>query len=220
MSYPNYTRAERMADAVVHGIGVIGAIVAVTAFFWMWSPLMGWPTFLSVAVYAGALILMLSASAAYHLAAHTAARPILRRLDHAAIYLKIAGTFTPLSVVLGTAFGYAVLGLVWLLALVGAGAKLMAKRGSMTTFWWPQVALGWVGLLLLVPLWSLLPAQSLGLIVAGGMIYTVAVIFYCWESLRYANAIWHAFVLVATGCFFLGISSALAAALQLPPLPG
>lgn len=219
MSYPNYSRAERLADAVVHGVGVTGALIAVAALFWFWYPVMGWSTFLSTAVYAGALILMLSASAAYHLGAHTAARPLLRRIDHAAIYLKIAGTFTPLSVFLGTAFGYVILGLVWVLALAGAVAKLMAAPGRMTTGWVPQVALGWIGLALLVPLWSLLPPQSLGLITAGGVIYTVAVIFYCWESLRYANAIWHAFVLVATGCFFLGISTALAAALPLPPLP-
>ena len=67
-----------------------------------------------------------------------------------------------------------------------------------------------------MPLWTLLPPQSLWLILTGGIIYSVAVIFYCWETLRYANAIWHAFVLVATGCFFMGISAALASAVQIP----
>ncbi|MDM8168106.1 hemolysin III family protein [Roseovarius sp.] len=216
MSYPNYTRAERWADGIVHVTGVTAALAGVATIFWMWYQHMPWSTFVATSVYAAGLILMLSASAAYHLGAHTAARPILRRIDHAAIYLKIAGTFTPLSVLLGTAFGYIVLGLVWLLALVGAGAKLMAARGAMTTGWWPQVALGWIGVALIVPLWTLLPPQSLWLILTGGIIYSVAVIFYCWETLRYANAIWHAFVLVATGCFFMGISAALASAVQIP----
>ena len=212
MSYPDYTKPERVADGVVHVIGVTLAVVGVITLFALMSHQMGWSLFLATAIYAAALILMLTASAAYHMAAHTSARPILRRIDHAAIYLKIAGTFTPLSVFLGTAFGYVVLGLVWLLALVGAATKLLSARGRMTTGWWPQVALGWIGVTLIVPLWGLLPAQSLWLILTGGLIYTAAVIFYCWESLRFANAIWHAFVLLATGCLFLGISTALAGA--------
>ena len=217
LPYPNYTRSERLADAVVHVIGVASALVAVTVLFWLFSEHMGWGTFLAVTIYAGAMVLMLVASAAYHMAAHTTLRPVLRRIDHAAIYLKIAGSFTPLAILLGTGFGYMVLGLVWLVALIGAAAKLMAKRGNMTTGWAPQVALGWVGLLLVVPLWAVLPPSSFWFIIGGGMLYTSAVIFYCWDSLRYANAIWHACVLVATGCMFWGISTALAAALVAAP---
>jgi hemolysin III len=213
MSYPDYTRAERVADAVVHVLGVISAVAGVAIIFWLFAAEMGWPTFLATAVYAAALILMLSASAAYHMGAHTSARPILRRIDHAAIYLKIAATFTPLAIILNTSFGYIVLGCIWLLALAGAATKLLAARGRMTTGWMPQVALGWIGVALMIPLWDLLPPESLWLIVTGGLIYTGAVVFYCWESLKYANAIWHAFVLVATGCLFMGISTALAAAL-------
>jgi len=118
-----------------------------------------------------------------------------------------------LAVLLGTGFGYTVLCFVWLLALSGAVAKLMAERGKMTTGWLPQVMLGWMSVVLIVPLWDVVPETSLYLIMAGGVTYTVAVVFYCWENLRYANAIWHAFVLVATGCCFLGISTALATAL-------
>lgn len=217
MSYPNYTRSERMADAIVHVIGVLSALIAITVLFWMLSDHMGWGTFLAVSIYAVALLLMLTASAAYHMAAHTSLRPLLRRIDHAAIYLKIAGSFTPLALLLGTGFGYAVLSVVWLVAIMGAWAKLMAERGKMTTGWASQVALGWVGLALIVPLWAVLPQQSMWFIVAGGMLYTSAVVFYCWENLRYANAIWHAFVLIATGCMFWGISTAVVSALQAQP---
>lgn len=215
MSYPNYTRAERIADATIHILGVGAALAGVTMLFWLWSGRMGWATFMAVSVYAVGLLAMLTASAAYHLAAYTSLRPVLRRLDHAAIYIKIAGTVTPLAVLLGTTFGYTVLGLVWLLALGGAVAKLMAERGKMTTGWIPQVLLGWMSVVLIVPLWGLLPQTSMYLIMAGGVIYTLAVVFYCWEGLRYSNAIWHAFVLVATGCCFLGISTALATALPI-----
>ncbi|MEL6990502.1 MAG: hemolysin III family protein [Pseudomonadota bacterium] len=213
MSYPQYTRAERVADAVVHVLGVTSAVVGVYFIYAMFADRMEWPTFLGITVYAVALILMLSASAAYHMAAHTPARPILRRIDHAAIYLKIAATFTPLAILLNTSFGYAVLGLVWALALVGAVSKLLAARGQMTTGWVPQVALGWIGLALLIPLFTHLPLESVWYIAGGGLIYTGAVVFYCWDSLRFSNAIWHAFVLLATGCLFMGISTALAAAL-------
>lgn len=214
MPYPNYTRAERLADGVVHVVGLVAALSGVAVLFRSLAQQMGWSTFLATALYGFTLILMLGASAAYNMAAHTRLRPVLRRIDHAAIYVKIAGTFTPLGVLLGTMFGYVVLGLVWGLALGGAAAKLMARPGRLGSGWQTQVALGWIGLALLVPLWGVLPGQSLWLILAGGLIYTVAVIFYCLDSLPFANAIWHVFVLVATGCFFLGISGALAAALQ------
>ena len=213
MSYPDYTRAERVADAVVHVIGVTSAIIGVSVIFWLFSARMEWPTFLGTTVYAIALVGMLTASAAYHMGAHTSARPILRRSDHAAIYVKIAATFTPLAILLNSKFGYMVLALVWGLALTGAVNKLLAARGKMSTGWLPQVALGWIGVALMIPLFGHLPTVSIWCIVVGGLTYTGAVIFYCWESLRFSNAIWHAFVLIATGCLFMGISTALAAAL-------
>lgn len=214
MSYPDYTRSERLADAIVHVIGVTSAVVGVGVIFWLFAGKLEWPTFIGLTVYAVALILMLSASAAYHMAAHTSARPILRRIDHAAIYVKIAATFTPLAILLNSYFAFLVLGLVWSLALIGAAAKLLAGKGKMTTGWIPQVALGWIGVLLMIPLFGHLPTLSIWFIVIGGLTYTGAVIFYCWETLKYSNAIWHACVLIATGCFFIGISSAVAAALN------
>lgn len=209
MSYPNYTKAERIVDGIVHVIGVGFALVAVFVFFARGTNNMPTGVFWASVLYAITMVLMLSASAAYHLAAHTSARPLLRRLDHAAIYVKIAGTLTPLGVLLGTMTAYAVLSLIWLLALRGAAQKLLAARGQMTTGWVPQVALGWFGICLMIPLWPHLPDMSIKLILSGGLIYTGAVVFYCWESLKYCNAIWHVCVLVATVCCFLGISSAL-----------
>ncbi len=213
MSYPEYTRAERVADAVVHVIGVTSAVIGVSVIFWLFADRMEWLTFWGTLVYAIALVLMLTASAAYHMGAYTSARPILRRIDHAAIYVKIAATFTPLAILLNSNFGYIVVAVVWALALTGAANKLLAARGKMTTGWLPQVALGWIGVALMIPLFSHLPTVSIWYIVIGGLTYTGAVIFYCWESLRFSNAIWHAFVLIATGCFFMGISTALAVAL-------
>jgi hemolysin III len=211
--YPIYSRAERIADGAVHVAGFIAAVAGVAVMFVMWALRMDGVTLASTIVYSAALLLMLGASAAYHLYAYTPARPVLRRLDHAAIYVKIAGTFTPLSVFLGTAFGYVVLGLVWVLAIFGAASKIMTKRGQMTTGWLPYVALGWIGVALFVPLMAVLPVSSLALMLAGGLIYTAGVIFYAWEGLRFSNAIWHGFVAAASACFFMGIATALSAGL-------
>lgn len=211
--YPLYSRAERLADGAVHIAGFVAAVTGVAVLFAMWALHMDGLTLASTIVYATALLLMLGASAAYHLYAYTPARPVLRRLDHAAIYVKIAGTFTPLAAFLGTAFGYVILGLVWTLAILGAATKIMAKRGQMTSGWLPYVALGWIGVALFVPLTTVLPTTSLVLLLAGGLTYTLGVIFYAWDGLRFANAIWHGFVAVASACFFMGIATALSAGL-------
>lgn len=208
MSYPSYSRAERVADAAVHLVGVAAAVAAVAWLFARASAHTGWGVWTALAVYSAALLIMLCASSAYHILADTVARPLLRRMDHAAIYVKIAGTFTPLAVILGTAFGYVLLGLVWTLALAGAVVKLMAARGRMTTGFWPYLGLGWLGLAMFVPLVPVLPWVSLHLIVTGGLLYTAGLLFYSWERLRFANAIWHGFVVIASGCFFAGIAAA------------
>lgn len=212
MSYPVYTRAERIADVAIHLLGVAAALIGVSMIFRNMATELSGAAYAATCVYAIALLTMLTASATYHIAAYTPARPILRRIDHAAIYFKIAGTFTPLSVILNTTFGYVILASVWALALFGAITKLMAARGKMTTGWVPYVALGWIGLALFVPLVAVLPIYCLSLVAAGGLLYTAGVVFYRWEGLRYANAIWHGFVLIASGCLFVAVSSALAVA--------
>ncbi|WP_342769520.1 PAQR family membrane homeostasis protein TrhA [Roseovarius spongiae] len=212
MSYPAYSKSERIADGVVHVMGIMAAVAGIVVLFALVHDRMEWGLFTALTVYSAALLLMLGASAAYHILADTRARPVLRRLDHAAIYVKIAGTFTPLAVFLGTAFGYFLLLLVWGLALLGARTKLRMQRGKMTTGYMPYLALGWLGIALFVPLAALLPGLSLKLILVGGLLYTIGIVFYAWESLRYANAIWHGFVLIASGCFFVGIGHAVAAA--------
>ncbi|MFB9148677.1 PAQR family membrane homeostasis protein TrhA [Roseovarius ramblicola] len=213
MPYPLYTPAERIADGVVHIGGLVAALAGVAAVYSVFALDMDGVTFLAITVYSLSLLAMLAASAAYHLLAHTPLRPLLRRLDHAAIYVKIAGTFTPLGILLGSAFGYAVLAGVWLCAGLGALGKLRMPRGAMTTGWLPYMLLGWAGVALIMPLSGVLPGVSLAFIVGGGLLYSVGVIFYAWESLRFANAIWHTFVALASACFFIGINTAVAAAL-------
>ncbi len=211
LPYPIYSRAERIADGIVHALGISGSVVATALLLGLMASQLGAGTLAALIIYSAALILMLTASGIYHFGAYTRFRPILRRIDHAAIYVKIAGTFTPLAVLLGTGFGYAILAGVWAVALIGALRKLLAKRGKMPTGWLPYVALGWIGVMLLFPLTHIAPTPALALIAIGGLTYTAGVLFYRWESLPYANAIWHAFVLVASGCFFAAIATSVAA---------
>jgi hemolysin III len=212
MSYPTFTRPERIADGTVHVLGIMGSLAAVAILISISHSKLSAGTLVATIVYSITLIVMLTASGSYHLAAHTRARPLLRRLDHAAIYVKIAGTLTPLAVLLGTGFGYLVLAVVWLIALFGASRKLLAKRGKMTTGWLPYVALGWIGVMLLFPLTKTVPTQAMILIATGGLTYTAGVFFYRAEGWRYATAIWHGFVLVASGCFFAAIATSVLAA--------
>ena len=206
LAYPAYARSERIADGIVHALGVTFALTGagiLTTFAILHADS---GRALAVSIYGLALIGTFLASACYHMTPWERARPTLRRIDHAAIFLKIAGTCTPLAALVGGAFAWAVLGLIWVVALFGAASRVF--------FWqepgWRGVALylglGWLGVLLLWPLAAALPPPALLLTVVGGVLYTLGVVFFAWESLKFSNAIWHAFVLAASGCFFAAIA--------------
>lgn len=133
-------------------------------------------------------------------------RETLRRVDHAAIFLKIAGTYTPLVVVIGSMFGYITLGIIWAIALTAAASKLIfahwPKKLSLATY----LLLGWAALILIVPMVRTLDTAAVILIALGGALYSLGTIFYVWEKLRYQTAIWHGFVLAASACFFGAIA--------------
>jgi hemolysin III len=206
--YPAYSRPERIADGVIHAIGVAFALsgaVTLIVLAGLWA---GGAQVAATTVYGAALIATFAASALYHMTPREEWRPVLRRIDHAAIYLKIAGTYTPFVVMIGSAFAYGILALVWALALAGALAKVFFWRspGRLGTLLY--LALGWLAVLLIWPIAQTQPAVTSGLVVAGGLLYTAGVMFFTWESLRFSNAIWHGFVLAASGCFFAAILAA------------
>lgn len=205
-SYPAYARAERIADGAIHALGVAFALAGatlLTAFALLHAD---GGRALAVAVYGLALVATFVASACYHMTPWEQARPTLRRLDHAAIFLKIAGTYTPLAVLVGGAFSWSVLAVVWMVALGGAVAKLLFWREPGRLGLAAYLALGWLGVLLLWPLAAALPGPAVLLAALGGVLYTLGVAFFSWESLRFSNAIWHGFVLLASGCFFAAIA--------------
>lgn len=209
-----YSRAEIMADGAVHLAGIVASLIAVPLLLVFALPRFDAATSVSLGVYGSAIILLFLVSAAYHLIPHMHWKPVLRRFDQAAIFLKIAGTYTPLVMLLGSAFGYAVLAVVWLTALSGALGKLLLRRHFDRISLVIYLPLGWASLLLAWPIFNTLPLAASVLIVAGGLLYTVGVIFHVWEKLKFQNAIWHAFVLAASGCHFAAVASASFAAVS------
>jgi hemolysin III len=206
--YPAYAPSERIADGAVHLVGVTLAITGTVLLlvFAALSAQGGAGQIAALAIYGGAITFSLLASACYHMTPWERFRMPLRRLDHAAIYLKIAGTYTPLVVLVGGMFAYAVLAAVWVAAIAGAVGKLVFFRGSDWVGTALYLALGWASLLLIWPMVTQLPVAASVLIVAGGLAYSVGVVFFNWERLRFSNAIWHLFVLVGSGCFYAAIA--------------
>lgn len=204
--YPVYARSERVADAIMHVLGVAGALTGtVWMIVWTYSRVSGEQTF-ALSVYGLTLIAAFLASGVYHFTPWETLRPTLRRLDHAAIYLKIAGTYTPLVFMIGNLTSYLVLAAVWALAAFGMTNKLYfwtdPNRNGIVLY----LVMGWLSVVLAGSLFAILPGSALALIAAGGLLYTVGVVFHVWESLKFANAIWHGFVLTASACFFIAIA--------------
>ncbi|WP_400082935.1 hemolysin III family protein [Yoonia sp. R78084] len=209
--YPTYARSERIADGTMHAVGVLGAITGAIVLI-IWS--LGTATpgqIAAICVYGATLIATFVASAFYHMTPWEGIRPLLRRFDHAAIYLKIAGTYTPLVVMIGSGFAYVILAIVWVLAVIGMTLKL---------FFWQTpgrfgpalyLIMGWLSLALVWSLWPVVPVAAMVLIAVGGLLYTAGVPFYASETLKFSIAIWHGFVVAASACFFAAIAIATAA---------
>lgn len=210
MSYP-YSLRETLADASVHVIGIVAGLIACIAL--ITHVIQTQPSYqiTATSIYAVAVVFALIASALYHLLPWDRTRPLFRRVDHAAIYVKIAATYTPLVVLIGSGFAYAVLAGIWAVALIGAIAKLSFwaadARGNLALY----LAMGWASVLLIWPMWQSLPGLATGLIITGGILYTLGAVFFSRENMAYQNAIWHGFVLSASACFFGAIALSVSA---------
>lgn len=200
------TRGERLADLWVHliGLGLAaagGIVLAVLAALYG-----GFGVVFSTAIYALCLIAMLACSTVYNLTHPCAARPVLRRLDEAAIFLMIAGSYTPFTTQRfegGWAVGFTLL--VWTIALGGVFAKLVAPRIS-DTFWSGVYALfGWLAVFALKPMLDTVHPVALGLLVLGGVIYTAGVLFFISPRLKFRRAIWHGFVVAGAGVHWTAV---------------
>ena len=204
--FPSYTSRERVADGCIHALGVTASLVGLTALLIIGIRSQMLPWVVSLTIYGLALVATFSFSAGYHLVARPKIKEVLRRLDHAAIFLMIAGTYTPFILIkMQTPWGFGLLAVVWTMAAIGIVIKLFAPRfleGLSTALYLVQ---GWAVVAAWEPLMSAMPGTVLTLLVIGGVLYTIGVVFHLWERLPYQNAIWHGFVLSAASCHFAAI---------------
>jgi hemolysin III len=205
---PGPSRAlELLVDRQVHRAGLAAAglagswLIAVAATSGRTSVVV------SVLIYAGGLLAMLGCSAAYnHSANASPRREWLRRLDHAAIALMIAGTYTPFTVIkLTGTWSTAMTAGIWTIAGAGIAIKLLESRRLERVSVVFYLALGWMGLIALHPLARALDPETLVLLGVGGILYTLGVIFHLWRSLPFQTAVWHGFVLLAAGCHYAAV---------------
>jgi hemolysin III len=204
-----YTRSERLADGVVHIVGVIASLVAISVLIVLSAQWRDPATITSVSVYGAGTLAVFCISAAYHLTPPTRAKAILRRFDHAAIFLKIAGTFTPFAVIsIGGGVGSSLLAVVWSIAIIGIALKLAGWRGGEKLSVALYLAQGWLIVLAIGPMRAALETSELVLCMLGGGLYTLGCTFYLAKRMPFSNAIWHVFVLTASACFYAAILKA------------
>lgn len=206
--FREYSRAEVLADGFIHTVGICASITAAALMLCFALPALNGVSVTALGIYSITLIAMFSCSAAYNLIPHRPWKPFLRRIDQAAIFLKIAGTYTPMVILIGSIYSYGVLAVVWAVALGGAVAKLIMppQRDRYTVPLY--LALGWASIVLIMPMVETLPALASWLVLAGGLLYSAGVFFHLWDDLKYQNAIWHGFVLAAAVCHFAAVSHA------------
>ena len=205
----NWTQSagEEVANGISHGIGLVGAIIGTPILLLAAFHHGNTSFFIGTIVFTTTMLLVYLASTLYHSWPQTNTKSLLQVIDHAAIFLLIAGTFTPFDLgPLRSGGGLAMLGIVWALALFGAIMKatrgvLRHRRLAMTLY----LGTGWIGLTLIRPLALTIPLSALLWLIAGGIAYTAGTLFFANERLRYGHFVWHLFVLGGTGCHFAAV---------------
>src|SRR5262245_56523940 len=200
------SRLELAADCVIHVLGIAGGSIAAASLLALIARRDDWLEFAAVLIYAIGLLAMLSCSAAYHLARSSPWRAGLRRLDHAAIFVMIAGTYTPFTLLrLDGGGSWFLATAVWSIAGIGMFVKLCRRCDLRYASVAPYLLLGWLGIIAIDPLVHSLGWQNLALIAAGGALYSIGVVFHVWERLPFQNAIWHTFVLAAAALHYAAV---------------
>lgn len=205
---PFYSRREEIANSITHGIGValsVAGLIVLVVLAAIYGDV--WRV-VSFSIYGGSLILLYLASTLYHSLQHPKVKQVLRKFDHAAIYVLIAGTYTPfLLVSMRGSWGWPLFILIWGMAVAGIVWKMffLGKLEILATIIY--ILMGWMCVFLFKDMMATIPPLGVTMLIAGGIVYTAGVIFYAWEKLPYNHAIWHLFVLGGSICHFVAISS-------------
>ena len=202
----NYSCGEEIANSITHGIGIVLAITALgvlTAFAAIYGNARH---MVSVSIYGATMILLYTASTLYHSIQYPRAKSILQVLDHSAIYLLIAGTYTPFTLVsLRGEWGWWLFGVIWGLALFGVVFQLSSMRRWQTVSLGLYIGMGWAIVVAIRPLIAAVPPGGIVFLILGGLAYTTGIPFYCWKNLKFHHAVWHLFVLTGTILHFFAV---------------
>jgi len=202
----NYDRVELIADGVVHAIGILFGIIAATVLVVLTAVYASALNIVAVSIYVAGLLSMLVLSATYNLWPVSRTKWVLRRFDHSAIYVLIAATYTPFIMELrDSVMALALLIGVWCVAFFGIVLKLGWPGRFDRVAVGLYLALGWSGVMLYDSVVGSLPRASLWLVLAGGALYSLGVIFHAWRRLRFQNVIWHCFVLLGAGFHYTAV---------------
>ena len=200
-----YSDAEERISSAIHAFGLVLSVAGLALLVAAAARAGHARHLLSVGVYGLTLILLYTASTLYHGVRHGPAKALLRQLDHAAIFLLVAGTYTPFTLIsLRGAWGWSLFAVVWALACAGIALELrrVRNRALMAALY---VGMGWIGLVALKPLVESVAPGGLWLLLGGGVAYTLGVPFYLWKRLPFNHALWHAFVLLGSVLQFLAV---------------
>ena len=209
------TSPELFADGFVHALGLIGGTAGAAVLLALAANTASSFRITALAVYATCFMAMLACSAAYNLGYYSRWRGVFRRCDHCAIFLMIAGTYTPFTTQLMEPLPALVLtGAIWMTCLFGIVLKLLEpevfERWNVALY----LSLGWVSVVVFGPIIGGCGLRTLALLGAGGALYTVGVIFHAWQRLPFQNAIWHVFVLAAAICHYWAVMDGIVLGLQ------
>ncbi len=200
-----YSSSEEIASSAIHGLGIvlsIAGLAVMVAFAALYGD--AWDI-TSAAVYGSTLIVLYTASTLYHGIPNAGAKRVLRLLDHSAIFLLIAGTYTPFALIsLRGPWGYGLFTLIWTLALTGIAMEAMRikRHGIIVALY---LCMGWIGVIAIKPMMENVASNGLWLLLAGGICYTLGVPFYLWRRLPYNHALWHLFVLAGSVLHFFAV---------------
>lgn len=200
------SRGEEIANCVSHGAGFLAAVAAAPVLVISAVKRGSAAGIVGASVFALTMILLYFTSALYHILPRNKAKEVFHILDHGAIYLLIAGTYTPFTLgVLRGVWGWTLFGLVWGIAVVGVVLKSIGgvKYKRLSTLLY--LAMGWLIIIAVKPLWLNMPSRGLFWLAAGGVAYTAGVGFYAAKRIRYAHFIWHLFVIAGTACHFVAV---------------
>jgi hemolysin III len=201
-----YTLGEEIFNSITHGIGAllsIAALVILVAFASIKGDV--W-RIVSFSIYGFTLFFLYVSSTLYHSIFHEQAKRILRVLDHASIFLLIAGSYTPiLLIAMRGVWGWTIFGIIWALAVTGIILNIVGFRKFKVVSLILYLLMGWLIIFALKPMLAMVPAGLFPWLLAGGLIYTIGFVFYVWRRLPFNHGIWHIFVLAGSTMHFLGI---------------